>query len=260
LFAVFAINTQHSYMSIKALAEALQEMSNRLENGQLAPEDVGAMLAHAREMYERLVILHFKAFEEELEAQEAKHNPLAGQPEEAQNEPEPLPQSAAAKSAKPAPPMVEEPIHTDADSGQEVEMETDELPAEEGPSFRFGPPENAPNQISLIDSIEEIKRMEKSINDTFKDNDSKTLADKLKKTPIHDLKAAIGINMRFQFTSTLFENDADAYNQAVEQLNSCSSFLEADEYVQNTLKNQFDWQMKNPVVKQFIELVERRYL
>jgi hypothetical protein len=102
--------------------------------------------------------------------------------------------------------------------------------------------------------------MEQSINESFKSSDGPSLAQRLNQKPVSDLRKAIGINQRFQFVSVLFDNDSGAFDKAIQRLNEANSYLEADEYVQNSLKNRYDWQMKNPVVKELIQLIERRFL
>lgn len=256
-------------MTIKAIAERLSKMSDRLEAGELNADEIMEMHALSGQLYERMVILRFKAFEEEgaedslpgkgdalpenTDAPTAVAEPEAA-PEAPPAEPEEYAEPAETPEAPPA--AKSEPLP------EAPPAEAPEPAAEERPAFRFGKPapEVAPNQISLIDSIEEIKRMEKSINDQFKTGDSKTLAQKLEQTPVPDLKSAIGINLRFRFVSVLFKNDNLAYSAAIEKLNNFSSMIEADEYIQNSLMDQFDWEKKNPAVKQFIGLVERRYL
>lgn len=264
-------------MTIKAIAEKLSEMSEALEAGRLNIEEINEMHNLASQIHERMVILRFKAFEEGREeplspyelhgrgkndapaAAEDDQSPVpAPKPEKSAPAPEP---EEAPEAADPVPPEAAEP------ETQAPEPETPEPPRaeepEERPAFRIGKPaapEVSPNQISLIDSIEEIKRMEKSINDQFKESGNTTLARKLKQTPIKDLKAAISINMRFQFVSVLFKNDNETYNNAIEKLNNFSGFIEADEYLRNSLMDRFEWEKKNPAVKQLFHLVERRYL
>lgn len=247
------MDTKTPYMNITTLAASLNEMAQKLEKGKLKPEEITTMLGHAQQLYERMVVLNFQAFAAEgapFAEAEAMEEPVPNE----LNEPAGQPQAIVEIAAE---------VEITAEAEEEAEAQEEE-PAEENaaerPAFRFGAPQVAPNQISLIDSIEEIKRMESSINDQFKEAGSKTLSHKLKKTPIANLKTAIGINMRFQFTTALFANDAEAYSAAIEKLNTFTSFLEADEYVQNTLKNRYDWEMKSPSAKQFLELVERRYL
>src|SRR5690606_36201311 len=87
----------------------------------------------------------------------------------------------------------------------------------------------SPNQISLIDSIEEIKNMEKSLNDKFSSpQEISTLGKKLQKSPIKDLKSALSINQRFVFISELFNGDAVIFEQLIERIISFNSLIEAD--------------------------------
>ncbi len=119
--------------------------------------------------------------------------------------------------------------------------------------------EISPNQISLIDSIEEIK-LEQSINETFSEYNKPTISQQMAGRGYQDLTSVISINQKFKFISELFGGDADAYQTTVDRINRFSSYLEADDYLQNTLKNQYDWEMQNPIVLEFVELIERKFL
>jgi len=116
------------------------------------------------------------------------------------------------------------------------------------------------NQISLIDSIEEIKEMEQSLNESFSSLKSPSLKEKIVGTPIPDLKSAISINQKFKFISDLFENDADAFEKSLETINGYTSFIEADDYLQNNLKPRYGWETNSTVAKEFAEIVSRRFL
>ena len=99
-----------------------------------------------------------------------------------------------------------------------------------------------------------------SLNDRFAQAETSSLADQLGKQPIKDLISAIGLNEKFLFVEQLFNNDADAYKEQLKILNSMSSFDEAINYINNQLKNKFEWKLKGTVEKKFIRIIERRYL
>ncbi len=284
------MSTEVPYMTIEQLAEKLHGLAERLSKGLLQSGEITEMNLLARQLYERTVVLQFKAFEEQVQA--------VASAKIAEDQAEKIHPTSVANAAAPLAPELttdeSTPANTAAVSEPEAmaptkevsptapAVELDEASADtERPAFRISTapqaaPANAevsPKQISLIDSIEELSRMEQSINDKFKKTDSPTLAeklnansssrtlsDKLKLKPVANLKTAIGINMRFQFTSTLFEGDAEAYNIAIDKLNSFNSYLEADDYIQNQLKQRYDWEMRSPAVKELLNLVERRYL
>jgi len=121
-------------------------------------------------------------------------------------------------------------------------------------------PEVPSNQISLIDSIEEIKEMEQSLNESFSSMKSPSLKEKIVGTPISDLRASISINQKFKFISELFEDDSEAFEKSVETINGYTSFIEADDYMENNLKPRYGWESHSTVAREFAELVSRRFL
>lgn len=121
-------------------------------------------------------------------------------------------------------------------------------------------PEIPSNQISLIDSIEEIKEMEQSLNESFSSIKSPSLKEKIVGTPIKDLRSAISINQKFKFISELFEDDSDAFEKSVSTINGYTSYIEADDYMENTLKPRYGWESGSASAREFTELVSRRFL
>lgn len=120
--------------------------------------------------------------------------------------------------------------------------------------------EIATNQISLIDSIEEIKEMEQSLNESFSTIGPSSITQQFQGARIEDLKSAITINQRFKFISDLFENDSEAFSKAIDTINEFTSFLEADDYVENTLKTRYSWEAKSPTLEELSDLISRRFL
>jgi hypothetical protein len=247
-------------MNLQALAAELGMKIALLERGQLNASQTQELTELSRELYERLVVLRYKALEALV--QQPVEVPVPVLPTVAK---EPI---APAKTAEPTPVAVELPkAAPSSTSSQEPVFRANESEPEPSnrPQIRFGEPEVSPNQISLIDSIEEIQREKQAVptvasKAAAQQSDGPTLAERLRKTPIPNLKTAIGINQKFLYITTLFGDDKNAYAEAVDRLNSFASFIEADEYIQNVLKTRYEWQIKNPVVKEFLELVERRYL
>ena len=86
----------------------------------------------------------------------------------------------------------------------------------------------------------------------------KASANKTQKKPITDLKAAIGINEKFQFINELFEGNMQEYNIAINQLDSLANLHEATTYI-NSLKEIYRWENETPVLTHFKDLLERRY-
>jgi hypothetical protein len=85
------------------------------------------------------------------------------------------------------------------------------------------------------------------------------LQEKLALDPIKDLKAAIGINDKFQFTATLFNGDEKAFEMAVKTINGFKIYAEAHFWIKSNLREQNKWDETAEVVKAFDLLVKRRF-
>ena len=85
------------------------------------------------------------------------------------------------------------------------------------------------------------------------------LQEKLALDPIKDLKTAIGINDKFQFTATLFNGDEKAFEMAVKTINGFKIYAEAQFWIKSNLREQYNWDETAVVVKAFDLLVKRRF-
>jgi hypothetical protein len=85
------------------------------------------------------------------------------------------------------------------------------------------------------------------------------LQEKLALDPIKDLKSAIGINDKFQFTATLFNGDEKAFEIAVKTINGFKIYAEAQFWIKSNLREQNKWDETAEVVKAFDLLVKRRF-
>ncbi len=77
--------------------------------------------------------------------------------------------------------------------------------------------------------------------------------------PVADLLKAIGINDKFRYINELFDGNSNEYNIAVNQINTCSEYADADRYVAN-IREIYHWKDESEVVSLFMDLVERRFL
>jgi hypothetical protein len=88
---------------------------------------------------------------------------------------------------------------------------------------------------------------------------SSELQEKLALEPIKDLKAAIGINDKFQFIETLFGGDEKAFEQAIKTINGYKILAEAQFWIKSNLRTPYQWEDQSAVVKAFDLLVKRRF-
>ncbi len=95
-------------------------------------------------------------------------------------------------------------------------------------------------------------RKEPSLNERFTEITQKGA--RVKGKPVTSIKAAIGLNDRFQFIRELFSNNQEKFFTTVNTLDQFNSFIEAIEY----LEEHFKWP-KNETSLKFMELVKRRF-
>ncbi|RYY63839.1 MAG: hypothetical protein EOO13_19180 [Chitinophagaceae bacterium] len=161
----------------------------------------------------------------------------------------------------------------------EVEAELEEIKrtakekssmgAQNKPTLLFDPIEDTPTLTHQQNVPEEKPKPEvnhsiktehpDSLNDRLKETKTE-LFDSLKEAPIRDLKKAIGINDKFLFVNELFRGDDTMYERSIKTINGFSIYPEAEYWIKRELKLKLGWDDRHEVVKQFDQLVKRRFL
>jgi hypothetical protein len=128
------------------------------------------------------------------------------------------------------------------DPVEDVPTLAHQTPLEKSPSAKNELPFEYPE--SLNDRLKEVKV---------------ELSEKLTDAPIKDLKKAIGVNDRFLFINELFRGDEAMYERSIKTIQNFSIFAEAEFWIRRELKVKIGWHDNHPVVKQFDQLVRRRF-
>ncbi len=97
-----------------------------------------------------------------------------------------------------------------------------------------------------------------SLNDRWRQSHAE-VADRLGDMPVKDLRQAIGINDKFQFIQELFRGDVDTYERSVRTINELHSLQEAEYWIERELKIRQGWDDENRTVRQFYNLVKKRF-
>ena len=127
-------------------------------------------------------------------------------------------------------------------------------PVEDVPTLAHQTPEkNVPKEIN-----ETAGTSSKSLNERLKEIKTE-LAEKLTDAPIKDLRKAIGVNDRFLFINELFRGDEAMYERSIKTINNFSILAEAEYWIRRELKIKIGWTDADPIVKQFDQLVRRRF-
>ncbi|MEI9934091.1 MAG: hypothetical protein WDM71_04415 [Ferruginibacter sp.] len=108
-------------------------------------------------------------------------------------------------------------------------------------------------EISKIANTEVV-----SLNDKLKEQKTE-LSERFNDEPVKDMKKAIGINDRFVYINELFRGDEVMYERSIKTINSFSIWPEAEYWIRRELKIKLGWQDNQAIVKQFDQLVKRRF-
>lgn len=236
-----------SYKNIDDLVKRIDQDVDKLKKGDLSLDDLDALVEAGKDLTERLIILRFKAYD------------THGQPEQE------IVQKVVEKEDVPD-------VQFDLSSSEQEESQ----PVAEQAGFNFDltfdEEEAAPEEVEINVESKEVMEEEiltpevheqsedaGTINEVHKSEEDHSLRKKFQKSPISDLKSQISIANKFEYISTLFDGDNKKYEEAIQTLNT----FEEGDMAKAKLKEfatEYNWDLENKTILQFIELVERRYL
>ena len=158
--------------------------------------------------------------------------------------------------------------HTDTSEIKEVETPEPQRVSTEEKQVRSEKPAKAGKKDStdLFSMAEKetladkFKEVPKSMHDKITtENPDKTLADKIGKSSIANLKNAIGINDKFLFINELFKGDIQEYNKTIDKLNSYTLLDETTGFL-DELKAKYNWSEKPEAYQKLEDLIIRKFL
>ena len=261
-------------MRLKELSEELHTNINELLSGNMSPEQTQHLVELCSELYEKLIVLRFKAFTETITPAEKMQAVLeTSEPIKIDTTPVSTPPELANQvnliDAIKEVEQVAEGVAQGAEQDPAEEPSQEEVEEEDGDDeeivFQLIPNEEPVAEMPVMTVVTEAPAREEakpmvSLNDTFKENASQhaTIAKKLEGSPISDLKKNISLNQRFQFCKDLFKGNNQEYEVTLEKLNNTNR----DEAIRvlQTLKDKYSWNPDSMAVKDFTDLVTRRYM
>ena len=86
-----------------------------------------------------------------------------------------------------------------------------------------------------------------------------TLGDSLQKAAVGSLAKGISLNQKFRFINQLFSGSADAYNEAITELDQMPSYGQALDLIAYRYANQFSWNMEGDEVNELVEILKKRF-
>ena len=218
---------------IKDSFEAQKNISNKI------PQiEIDLLLEKVRNFYDVLIKID----------EQNKQSEKPGQPEQTEKE------KQIDKQPKLEVIEIEEKIQKPETEVDDIESEKiliqeslpEEKPDKSGSIDLFsGPSENNSEETkTIVEKISEGKQQE-------------SIADKIQKDRIKDIKSAIGINEKFFFINELFDGIMKDYNDAIDQLDKFTSPSDANNYLK-LLSEKHNWNKDSDAFVQLVEFVERK--
>ena len=216
--------------TIKELLRELNDASDRLEAGDLHVSELSGLTDASRELYERLITLRYAAMEKEVkeDIQPEKKEPFRLNPTIHPG------QTSLIDAIEEVDGLSMETAHVQQEEQEQESIEQEQESIEEDAQTLFPEEAAAPTEAA-------------------------SLAEKLSRTPIADLRKAIGLNTKFQLITVYFEGDASKYDEVIDAINGAPSLENAMETLTSST-NQFGAEEHVELEEQLIDLIERRFL
>ncbi|MDZ7848763.1 MAG: hypothetical protein U5L96_19655 [Owenweeksia sp.] len=69
----------------------------------------------------------------------------------------------------------------------------------------------------------------------------------------------LGLNDRIAFSKHLFDGSQEDLNRVISQINTFANFTEAEEFIEQMVKPDYDWSAKEEYEERFLDLVKARF-
>lgn len=289
-------------LKLQELAADLKADIDKLEAGALNANQLEKLVADARALHERLVIMHYLAQErlvkgkdttereqrvnfrlnaihpgqtslidaiEELgDALEADPKPSkkqkkkAAKKDEAREEPPQSNESSAQMSIRIG--MAGMPSNEE-DEGQDEIHATEESGVKEHDAANQKSPssdeeESTAQEEPATETEQEERSIPKEEGQSTPSSEQASLADKLRRTPVADLRKAISLNQKFQFIRELFDGESSRYDEVIDRMNGADDLPQAVKTLEEQVPQIRVKAEDDPVAATLLDLVERRFL
>ncbi|GAB4253385.1 MAG: hypothetical protein Kow0079_08930 [Vicingaceae bacterium] len=93
----------------------------------------------------------------------------------------------------------------------------------------------------------------------LKSKDKKSVSDVISEQPISKISDALTLNDRYLYANELFNKQMNVFNDFIKQIDASDSKSEILSITEH-FKNEFNWDEENKFVKDFIQLIERKFI
>ena len=244
---------EHNHTPLADLVAELQAALAELEAGELDVVRIDALTERSRELYERLVVLRYKAFEQFAKGDGEGDFRIGGEVDEAQTdllsaieeieteqkppinptpelfsfeppapatapepEPEPVVASAPEPEPEPAPELEEVPAPEPEPEPEPIVEFTPEPEPDPDPEVEVAP-DPEPEPAPVVEAQAPAPGEEAPIHEQLA-TDEESLVERLERAPLEQIKGSISLNQKFLLINELFDGDSGWYDQIIGQL------------------------------------------
>lgn len=143
---------------------------------------------------------------------------------------------------------------TEPPNQEELAEAKSEIPSSIEEEIGVGIPE-----IEMVLEAEPVDSSSFSIIDTLQLSSNSSLKNQLHLKPIDSLKTGIGLNEKFLYIRELFGNDHISFANTIAQLNDFSQIQQAENLLDKSFIQTRKWDIQNPHVQTFLQLIYRRF-
>lgn len=101
-----------------------------------------------------------------------------------------------------------------------------------------------------------------SLNDVLREaatTDVPTVAQAFRRAPVQTVARSISLNQKFRFINQLFNGNTNAYNQAIEEIDTLDNYGQALDLISYRYASQYLWDMSSDEVSELVEILKRRF-
>jgi hypothetical protein len=250
--------------SFEGRIKTIEVLTKKLASQKLSPEELDELVVASRDLYERSVILQYKAFEEKVFGVKDEVEVIEEKVELDKPEPETI--------------VAEEPVVETIEEIQEEELTAFDFSLFEEPLnavIETELKEEEEEHISISHSISENNGVieEKTIIEEVKISHSPAEVDALaakfakevkqaatgfQLPKIETLVGSFGLNERLQFINELFDGSSESFADAIKIIDNLSSHDDAFRQAAN-FAIQYNWEKDSETVTDFLTKIQRRY-
>ena len=117
----------------------------------------------------------------------------------------------------------------------------------------------APVEVVAENTLNDRFATVQSLNDLLKQDVTQTVGEQSSFGKIESIAGSISLNQKYVFINSLFHGDTPAYQQAIEELDACSSLEAAKELMNKKYAPKYLWRMSADDADTLFEMVKRKF-